>query len=69
MPRTTEMKRLREQLVAQGFSVEMCRSGHYRVVAPDGRKCCIAATPRYSRGVLNAVTRLKRIGYHPDLTR
>lgn len=67
MSRTKEMKALRQRLESQGFDVAVARNGHYRVVAPDGRKCQIASTPRENRGVLNAITRLKRIGYDPSL--
>jgi hypothetical protein len=57
------MRRLRAALIAQGFTVEMAKSGHYRVIAPSGAKCQIPATPRHNRAVLNAVTRLRRIGF------
>lgn len=67
MPRTKEMKDLRKRLESQGFAVEIAKNGHYKVVAPDGQKCQIAATPRENRGVLNAITRLKRIGFKPHL--
>ena len=67
MARSSEMKALCKRLTAQGFDVAIARNGHYKVVAPDGRKCQIAATPRENRGVLNAITRLKRIGYDPAL--
>jgi biotin operon repressor len=63
MAQNKEMKRLRERLEAQGFAVERVPNGHYRVTAPSGAKTQIAATPRSGRGVLNMVTRLKRIGY------
>lgn len=65
MARTSEMKDLRRQLVEQGFHVCQMKSGHWQVIAPDGQKCQIASTPRQHRGVLNAVTRLKRIGFCP----
>lgn len=67
MARTTDIKELRAHLEKQGFHVEVAKNGHYRVIAPDGRKIQIAATPRYPRAVLNAITRLKRIGYNPAL--
>lgn len=65
MPRNSEMKDLRQRLVDQGFQIRVVKNGHWQVVAPDGRKCQIASTPKYSTGVLNAITRLKRIGYCP----
>jgi len=60
-----DMKDLRAHLEAQGFTVERARNGHYRVTAPDGQKCQMAATPSDHRGILNTVTRLKRMGYAP----
>lgn len=65
MSKASDMKRLRAALIAQGFTVEQARNGHYRVIAPTGGKCQIAATPGSNRAVLNAVTRLKRIGFDP----
>jgi len=64
MSRAQEMKELRKKLVAQGFTVFLTKCGHY-CVEKDGKKCHIAATPSQSRAVLNAITRLKRIGYKP----
>lgn len=61
----SEMRDLCRDLEKQGFTVEHAKSGHYRVIAPSGRKCQIAATPSEYRGVLNAVTRLKRLGFKP----
>lgn len=63
MARTQDMKALRQRLLDQGFAVERTRNGHYKVIAPDGRKVQIAHSPTCNRSVLNAVTRLKRIGF------
>lgn len=58
------MKDLLGRLTKQGFSVEVANNGHYRVTAPCGRqKAQISSTPRDRRTVLNAITRLKRIGF------
>lgn len=68
MARTNEIRDLIRSLESQVFTVEMAKSGHWKVSAPahlGGKKCQIAATPRQQRGVLNAITRLKRIGYEP----
>lgn len=47
----------------QRFSVELRKSGHYRVTGPDGRWTTIPATPRMSRGVRQQITaKLRRIG-------
>ena len=60
-----DMKALTEALRAQGFEVERARNGHWRVTAPTGARMQMAATPSDHRGILNTVTRLKRIGYVP----
>jgi hypothetical protein len=65
MARMTDMRALREALAAQGFTVERARNGHYRVIAPTGAKCQIAATPSDWRGIRNTVSRLKRLGFDP----
>ncbi len=66
MSNKKELIPLLRKLREQGFDVDIARgSTHYRVVAPDGRKCNIAYTPRSTRGLKNIVTRLKRIGYRP----
>lgn len=65
MARTSDMKVLRQHLVDQGFEVTVAKSGHWWVIAPSGKKCQIASTPRNNRAVLNAITRLKRLGFQP----
>jgi predicted RNA binding protein YcfA (HicA-like mRNA interferase family) len=65
MSKGRDMQELRARLNAQGFTVERVRNGHYKVTAPTGRKAQIAATPGNNRAVLNAITRLKRIGFQP----
>lgn len=60
-----EISALCKSLTEQGFEVEVARNGHYRVLAPDGQKCQIPRTPSRNTSVLNAITRLKRIGYLP----
>lgn len=65
----SEVRKIIKSLEAQGFDVCKVKSGHWKVTAPDhlgGQKCQIAATPREYRGVLNIITRLKRIGYVPE---
>ena len=70
MPRNRETADLCQRLQEQGFRVQKAKNGHWKVQNPEtGQKCQIAATPRYSRGVLNMVTRLKRIGYRPDFVK
>jgi hypothetical protein len=64
--RKSDMKKVRDSLAEQGFAVELVNNGHWKVTSPDGQRTCqIAATPRESRAILNAITRLKRIGYVP----
>jgi len=66
MASTHDVKALRQALEAQGFTVEKARNGHWRVTAPNGRaRMQMAASPSDRRGLLNTVSRLKRIGYVP----
>ena len=65
MSRRREIGQIVRHLRSQGFDVDLVRSGHWRVTAPDGRRAQIAATPGSNRAVLNCITRLKRIGYVP----
>ncbi len=66
MASKADMKALREALEAQGFTVERARNGHWRVTAPNGRaRMQMAYSPSDHRGILNTVSRLKRIGYVP----
>jgi len=61
-----DMKCLRAALTAQGFTVEQARNGHWRVTTPDGTaRMQMASTPSDRRGILNTISRLKRIGYVP----
>lgn len=49
---------------AQGAIVTMTKSGHWLIRNPaTGRSIHLAATTRSFRNVLNAVTRLRRIGF------
>lgn len=59
-PRNT--KELLAALEAEGAVIERARNGHFRVIHPSGRRCQIAFTPR-PRTVLNAVARLRQIGF------
>jgi hypothetical protein len=66
MPRTQEIKALCAQLEAQGFLIEPTKNGHWKVTNPQtGQKLQISKTPGIRRTVLNAKTRLKRIGFDP----
>lgn len=58
-----DISEIRKHLLAQGWEVTVARNGHYKCVAPDGRKCQIPKTPRNNTTILNTVTRLRRIGY------
>lgn len=59
------MKPIIAALREQGFTCVIVTNGHWKVTSPDGRSCQIPATPRQGTTVLNAVTRLKRIGFVP----
>jgi hypothetical protein len=66
MSRTKEIRDLLSRLRKQGFLVARVQNGHWSVINPDtGQSCQIPHSPRQSRGVLNATTRLKRIGFDP----
>ena len=60
-----DMERLRKALLTQGFTVERARNGHWKVVAPSGAKMQMAYSPSDHRGVLNTISRLKKMGYRP----
>lgn len=47
---------------AQGFTVRLRRSGHYRVTAPSGATATVPATPSGGRSVANTRAALRRIG-------
>lgn len=66
MSSTQDMKRLRQALVAQGFTVERARNGHWKVTTPDGRaRVQMAHSPSDYRSIRNTVAQLKRLGYQP----
>jgi hypothetical protein len=45
-----------------GSTVERAGNGHWKVTSPTGGCVQVAFSPGCSRGVLNAVTRLRRVG-------
>jgi len=62
--RHDEIRLLIRCVEAQGAVVTMTKSGHWLVRNPaTGRSIHLAATTRSFRNALNAVTRLRRIGF------
>lgn len=64
MSRAETMK-LVKQLRKQGFAVERTGSGHWKVVAPDGRGSVVMAFSPTSGGKHRTLKRLAEIGYKP----
>jgi len=66
----SDMQNLRKKLVDQGFTIHRAtkRSGHVRVVPPDGGPfVTMPVTPgSKGRGMLNTIAQLKRIGFDPN---
>jgi hypothetical protein len=70
MGKTRDINQLIRVLRDQGARVERARCGHWKVTnTSTGRTAQIPATPKNDRAVLNAVTRLRRIGLLPRTER
>jgi len=60
-----DAKALRKALVAQGWSVEQTKNGHYRAIPPDPDMDIVimAGTPSDRRALQNDIARLRRNGF------
>jgi N-acetylmuramoyl-L-alanine amidase len=57
-----DMQQLRKRLEAQGWTVSLTRSNHYRATAPCGGTVFMPATPSKGRSYLNVRAKVKRLG-------
>lgn len=67
MAKTRELNQLIEQATKQGFTFSYQPSGHWKAVSPDGKVISLASSPRSMRGVKEARSRLKRLGFKPTV--
>jgi predicted RNA binding protein YcfA (HicA-like mRNA interferase family) len=55
-----DAKQLIARLKAQGFTVRLAKSGHYRVTSRDGRAVTVPQSLSCSRSLANARANLRR---------
>lgn len=57
-----DLRRLLAAVEAQGFTVEMRKAGHVKVVAPTGEVFFTGSSPSDRRSILNFRSQLRRAG-------
>lgn len=63
MSKAAEIKKLLHEASSQGFTHHVAQNGHVEVIAPDGNRVQISATPGSDASVRSARTKLVRIGF------
>jgi hypothetical protein len=61
-----DTEQMLDRIRAQGFTVRLGGSGHYRVTSPGGTTLTIPATPKTRRSLANTRAALRRIGARLD---